>query len=369
MTTTCHSSDFSDPPSPQPYLVAAAIDYDQVHAPLYGSISRIVHANTLRKRRQALGLEAPDELISLPGQLDPATAAQRELEGGTILVGRPALKEYLSGLRAGWSGGVGEWSWEKDVTEDIKNDGVFDEPVMEAEQAPAAAAAAADVAAPAPSTTAPSHTNLSFLARPLPSAVPPQQGGQQQPIAIPEHLHAAPAQLPAQPPILLVPFVNHLGFKQIPHMIYDFFTERKRVKAGAEAAYALIMSQTRPMDEADSNFGIEAEQYYKKQYNQVPERNKKAQDEYYTELAKRIESARQFARGERDLTDDEKKSDKPIVTEEDLRAERLKRELRWHGGLEGWNIVKPATPVAWQPEWDGWLRVFEQPSEVPEIDD
>jgi import inner membrane translocase subunit TIM54 len=149
-------------------------------------------------------------------------------------------------------------------------------------------------------------------------------------------------------------------------MIYDFFTEAKRTQAGAEAAYALIMNQTRPFTGPESGeatpdtaFGTDTEKYYKKDYAGVPERNEKAKAKYYDELAGRLLSARQFARGEREITDAEKKSDKPITTEDDLRAEARKREMRWAGGLEGWNIVHPDTPLAWDPSYAGWLRVFD----------
>ncbi|TXT06054.1 hypothetical protein VHUM_03527 [Vanrija humicola] len=336
----------------KPYLVAAAIDYEQVHAPLYGSIARIVRAKTVRDRRQALGLEAGEEALSLPGVLSPETVRQRELEGGTILIGRPSLKEYLAGLHLAYNNGVNEWVWEKEIDRAIKNDGVFDEPVAVAAEAPAES----EPAAAAPATpAAPNYTNLSFLARP-PAA----------PAAPAPAWHAAPDQLPAQPPILLVPFHNHLGFKQIPYMLYDWFTERKRVQAGAEAAYALITNEIRPFvgpDEGaanpDTDFDVKAESYYKSRYEGLPERTEHARKEYYKELAPRLESARQFARGERGLTDEEKKSDAPIVTEDALREERRKKELRWLGTMEGFEIVRPETPTAWDPKWHGWLRVYD----------
>jgi import inner membrane translocase subunit TIM54 len=183
-------------------------------------------------------------------------------------------------------------------------------------------------------------------------------------------MHAAPSPLPPQAPLVLVPFTCHLGFKQIPYMIYDFFTESRRVQQGAEVAYALIMNHTRPFtiptesDHPDTDFAADTEQFYTKSYATIPEKNEKAKGVYYKELGERLESARQFARGERDLTDAEKKSDKPVTTEDDLKEERKKREMRWNGGLEGWNIVKAETPVAWDPTWAGWLRVVD-----PEVKD
>ncbi|KAL1409656.1 mitochondrial import inner membrane translocase subunit tim54 [Vanrija albida] len=343
----------------KPYLVAAAVDYEQVHAPLYGSIARIVRAKTVRDRRVALGIEEADATLSLPGVLSPETVRQRELEGGTILIGRPSLKEYLAGLHLAYNNGVNEWVWEKEIDRAIKNDGVFDEPVTAAPDAPAEPEPEAAPLTPA----TPNYTNLSFLSRPPPTPAVPAAAPA--PAVIPEAWHAAPDQLPPQPPILLVPFHNHLGFKQIPFMIYDWFTERKRVQAGAEAAYALLTNEIRPFvapgegPTPDTDFDTKAESYYKNRYEGLPERTEQARKDYYKDLAPRLESARQFARGERGLTDEEKKSDKPIVTEDALREERRKKELRWLGAIEGFEIVRPEAPVAWDPKWNGWLRVFD----------
>jgi import inner membrane translocase subunit TIM54 len=49
--------------------------------------------------------------MSFPGQMDPSLDAQRELEGGTVLVGRASFKEYMEGLKRGWMGGVNPGVW------------------------------------------------------------------------------------------------------------------------------------------------------------------------------------------------------------------------------------------------------------------
>ncbi|CAK9786472.1 hypothetical protein CC85DRAFT_267135 [Cutaneotrichosporon oleaginosum] len=351
----------------KPYLVAAAVDYEQVEAPLYGSIARIVRADVLRKRREALGLQPrPQEAnLGVPPQVAALSAKsedQRWLEGGVVLVGRPALKEYLAGLRAGWRNGVDAWTWEKEIEDQLEWDTVFQtwvEPTPTPEGVDPAVA-------PAPAAA---RTSLFRRAPPAPTAAVGPGA------AVPPHLHAPPSPLPPHPPLLLVPWTNYLGFAQIPYMIYNFFTERHRVREGAEAAYALITNQTRAFEgpskstdadahlapelPADTDFGADTERFYKKDYENVPARQAKQRQDYYRTLAERLESARQFARGERELTDEEKATDKPVVTEDDLRAERRKRELRWRGGREGWEIVRPSTPVAWDDAWAGWLRVFD----------
>ncbi|RSH89443.1 mitochondrial import inner membrane translocase subunit tim54 [Saitozyma podzolica] len=370
----------------KPYLVAAAIDYEQVTAPLHGSITRQVHANVLKRRRQALGLEAPDPTLSLPIALDPRSALEREVEGGVVLVGRASLKEYLEGLRRGWSNGVGPWDWEKEVEEKIRYDGVFDDlpaPALEA------VSEAEDALSQTPQQTPPpakSGLGLGFLSRPAPPPpVFPSSDSSSTPPAptIPEHLHTPPNPLPPTAPVLLLPFVNHLGFKQTPWMIYDFFTEHRRVKAGADAAYALITDSIRSFSPPDSSsavegsaaadthvhvrqggdldFNLDAEKYYGKSFSNFPEKIKTAREDYYKKLSERLDSARALAKGEREMTEEEKKSTKGPVTEEQLREERRKKELRWHGNLEGWEIMRKEAEVAWDPRWDGWLRVYETP--------
>lgn len=420
-------------PDPQPYLVAAAIDYQQISNPLHGSITRQVHADVLKRRRQALGLEQAPTPLSLPGAMDPAGAAQRELEGGTVIVGRASLKEYLEGLRRGWTGGVGKWDWEEEIKGQIAGDGVFDKPQLKVEMdveamgeealiaaaekraaeamagmaaessssASAPASAASPTPAPAQTATPSSLSGLGFLSRPRPppgpsiSAVPQADGTVAQVEHIPAHLHIPPTPLPAQPPILLVPWVNPMGFKQVPRMIYDYFTERYRVREGAELAWALIQGETREFvgpakgrmeieskadtiladaastaslpsvssRESDLEFDRPAEEWYTKDFASLPSRYTKAREDYYAELAKRLESIRQLAAGERELTKEEAKSTKPLPTEDDLQKERLKKELRWKGMEEGWGIVKQDKEATWDPRFEGWLRVFKKEGE------
>ncbi|KAL7418867.1 mitochondrial import inner membrane translocase subunit tim54 [Cryptotrichosporon argae] len=336
----------------KPYLVAAGIDYETVPSPLLGSISRQTRASVLSARRAALGLEAPD-IRSVPAALaamsgGPLAGAPAEAETGVVVVGRPSLKEYLDGLGKGWRGGVDEWVWEQEVERALQGDGVFE--TTPVDMAP-------PVVAPEPASTPPAPTSSfgGLFSRPSPPSNPTPSAA---PPSIPAHLHAPPSPLPPHPPLLLLPFTNHLGFLQIPHMVADFFTERRRILAGARAALALIDSDVRPMRAADTEFELVAEKYYKKSFAQLPERIEAARKEYYAALGPRIDAARRFKQGERDMTDAERTAGK-VVTEQELRDERLKKELRWTGMLEGYEIVRPETPVVWDDKWASWLRVYD----------
>jgi import inner membrane translocase subunit TIM54 len=336
--------------------------------PLYGAITRQTHAAIVTKRRQQLGLEPTPVPLSVPGAIDPSVVEANELAGGVILVGRPSLKEYMEGLKRGWTGGVDQWVWDKEVEKSLQGDGVFDgppsemAPVSDTETTPSAMPASAGI----------SPTGLSFLNRPQPQLQPAAQSTDSP--AIPSHMHIPPNPLPAQPPLLLVPWTNHLGFQQIPYMIRDFFTEHRRVEEGAKFAYALICGHTRPFSataigsatpaassDSDLDFDRQAERYIKNDFDDLPTRLDKAKTDYYADLAIRLAEVRALARGERELTDAEKKSTKPLLTEDDLRDERKKKELRWRGQAEGWGIVRKEQEVAFEPGWEQWLSVFRAP--------
>ncbi|WVW81661.1 hypothetical protein I302_103656 [Kwoniella bestiolae CBS 10118] len=353
----------------KPYLVAAAIDYDLPTSPLQGSITRQIRAKILTQRRQALGLEPPTPQLSLPGVLSPEEYQRRELEGGIVLVGRASLKEYMEGLRRGWMGRVDAWKWEDEIEGKLRDDGVFDEPKLS--QPEVAEVPVDTTASDLPVKTSPAPvkptTGLGFLSRPQPQAVPVSSGQPQQATyQIPEQYHLPPNPLPPHPPILLLPFVNHIGFSQIPHMITSFFTERYRVKEGSEAALALINNSIRPFNPSgsgDLEFDVASEEYYNSDSKKLPEKIEEARKDYYEALKPRIEEARKYELGERELTDEENKSGK-VVKLDELKAERKKKELRWMGNAEGWEIVRPESGVAWDERFgEGWLRVFELPKE------
>lgn len=335
----------------QPYLVAAGIDYTLPSVPLHGSITRQLHAAILLQRRQALGLAPTAAPLSLPGVLDPAEAKRREVESGVVVVGRASLKEYLEGLRRGWECGVDEWAWETEVEKTLAGDGVFEsvespvEPVVETAETVVE-----------PTADAVPKSNFGFLARPAP--VTPGAP------AIPAHLHTPPSPLPPTPPLLLLPFTNHLGFLQLPYMILDFFNERAKVRQGAQSALALIEGPTRDMHREDAEHWEEkSESWYNKTARQLPERLQKSRTEYYEAIKSRIDLARAYENGDREMTEEEKKANK-VERIQDIQAERLKKELRWKGSEEGWEIVKPETPATWRDRWEGWLKVYQVPEDA-----
>lgn len=272
----------------------------------------------------------------------------------------------MEGLRRGWTESPEYVDREDALAHTLENDGRFDEPEilepasdLDGEPIPTKSRLAPSQGFTpyklTPTSSSPSNTNS-----PSSSSIPP------------------PLTIPPQPPLLLVPFTNRIGFKQMPLMVVDFFNQRQKVQAGAEAAYRLVLSHTRPIvaplpnepsaplfspDErspiTDLDFDREGESYYVRSLSTFREDITKAREDYYAKLPDRLATARALARGEREPTKEEQNA--PPPTEVELRAERLKKETRWQDNEEGWDIVRPESNVAWDERFRTALKVFTDP--------
>ncbi|KZT02309.1 uncharacterized protein LAESUDRAFT_685536 [Laetiporus sulphureus 93-53] len=373
----------------KPILVAAAVDYEMVNGRRYGDLARRIAEEIKKKRRIEVGLDQPPAPPMLLPQASPEEKRRRELEGGIVIVGRPTFKEFMAGLKRGWTDSLDLVDREEQLSRDLESDGRFDEPEPEPE-------ASADIDGepiPTASRLPPSKPFAAFSPpimhglTPTPSSFSPSSSSSGS--FIPAELNTPPASIPPQPPIVFVHFINHIGFSQIPHMIWDFFNERHRVREGAQDAYRLIVGQTRPfvapppevltqVSDADAdldpstspaqphlteflpsdlNFDKDAETYYKKSLvRSFASDIAKAREEYYAALPKRLETARALAWGAREPTKDERSY--PPPTEVELRAERMKKELRWRADEEGWEIIRPDKEVDWDERFREALKVF-----------
>ncbi|KAI0748556.1 inner membrane protein import complex subunit Tim54-domain-containing protein [Daedaleopsis nitida] len=373
----------------KPVLVAAAVDYEMVKGRRLGDIARRVADDIRAERRLMLGLDQPFSTpMKLPGS-SPEEKRRRWLEGGLVIVGRHTLKEYMTGLKRGWTDGLEVVDREEQLARALENDGKFDEPEPEL---PSEFALGDDEPLPTPSRLAPSRP-FSVLATPTLRAPPPPPKPTE---TTPAHLNAPPTVIPPQPPMLLVSFTNHIGFTQIPLMIWDFFNERQKVREGAEAAIKLVAGSTRPLSAppaealsrhevstdpmqpqkpfiaelfpTDLDFDREAESYYKKSLvRDFLSEIEKARADYYKSLVKKLDTARALARGTREPTKEEIKY--PPPTEVELRAERLKNEKRWTTDEEGFNIIRPDRDVEWDERFRDVLRVYTDPPEQRKTED
>ena len=299
----------------------------------------------------------------LAGDRSLEAEQQRELEGGIMIIGRHTFKEYMEGLRQGWSESVYTVDREDRLVRQLQNDGVFDEKDEETLDDHSAVAVMPLPAASQPKPEVPPKPvePLAFPPAPNP-ALSPFTALRRQPVAPPVHQRLAfvdepPSVLPFHPPIGLIPYTSHLGFLQIPYMIYDFFAQRYRVHSGCEAAYRIVRAHTRNIQTSDLEFDLSSERYIKGSFGKLPRRIEKAREEYYKEVTNKLRVARELSRREREPTKAEMTN--PPPTEVELRAGRMKKELKWTSDIEGWEILKK--PVAWDERFRTVVRVFDDP--------
>ncbi|KAF7311365.1 Mitochondrial import inner membrane translocase subunit TIM54 [Mycena kentingensis (nom. inval.)] len=323
----------------KPILVAAAVDYEMIGGRRLGDLADRVAEDIKAQRRREAGMDVPHEVYTqLPFFLPPSKERAQQLSGGIMIIGRPTLKEFMAGLRRGWTEPMDKVDKEEVLARELEADGRFDE--LE------------DGEIPLPPTP-PTSTNASTTPLPV---------------------------IPPLPPLALVPFTDLLGFTKIPLMIWQWLNRRNDVRTGAEAAYRVIMGQTRPFAAApdtllsgsapsaasDLDFDAACERWYKKNVFDLPAETDKSREKYYTELKTKLATARELARGTREPTKDEVAN--PPPTEVELRAERLKKEKRWRGDVRGWEIICPDAKTVWDDRFRDALRVFCRPRKVTSLD-
>ena len=345
-----------------------------------GDIYRHVADDVRHQRRLTAGLDQPPSYpMKLPGS-SLAEKRQRWQEGGIVLVGRHTFKEYMYGLKRGWTDPLDDVDREEKLARKLVSDGKFDEP--ESEPDVSIGQTADDEPIPTPSRMPPSRPMNIFSSQALHAPPPPAK-----PTEKVSSMNAPPATIPPHPPLLLVSFTNYIGFTQIPLMIWDFFNERYKVRAGAEAALRLVAGNTRSisvppaeslthevsadpaepqkpflaeLSPSDLDFDREAETYYKKSIvRDYASDIEKARKEYYEGLAKKLEITRALSRGTREPTKEEREN--PPPTEVELRTERFNKELRWTSDEEGWNVVRPDKDVEWDERFRDLLKVYIDP--------
>ncbi|KAH9928153.1 inner membrane protein import complex subunit Tim54-domain-containing protein [Fomitopsis serialis] len=348
----------------------------------HGDLARHIADDIKRRRRVELGLDQVPVVLPHNSLEDKR---RRELEGGIVVVGRPTFKELMAGLKKGWTETLEIVDREEKLSRELENDGKFDE--REPESSAASDGPELDGEPIPTASRLPSSQSFAAFTPPHLRESSPSSSKPSEKSSIPDSMNTPPTRIPSMPPILLVHFVDHIGFLQIPHMIWEFFNQRHKVRSGAEAAYRLVMGLTRPLSAppaeelstlveaesqsepdpsqphlsepslADLDFDKDVEGYYKKSYvRDFAAEIGKAREEYYEKLPARLETARSLARGTREPTKEE--VNYPPPTEVELRAERMKKELRWQADEEGWDIVRPGKPVAWDERFREVLKVF-----------
>ncbi|PBK81143.1 hypothetical protein ARMGADRAFT_976625 [Armillaria gallica] len=341
----------------KPVLVAAAVDYEMVNGRRHGDLATRIADEIKKRRRLDLGLDSPADRSGMPPRYTWRTKEQlrqQELNGGIVIVGRPTWKEFMTGLKNGWTDPLDIVDHDEELSKELEADGRFDEPDEPMEGASAS-----------PAQMHNSQFYASLQAKP---SLPPPPS--------PAPAVDVPATVPALPPILLVSFVDYVGIKLVPHMIWDWMNRRHHVRAGAEAGYRLVMAHTRPINppatkplfsditnaptlDTDVNFDKSMEGYFRSSLQSIPSDIERGRKKYYEQLPAKLVVARELARNVREPTKDEIKY--PPPTEVELRAERMTKEKRWRKDLGGWEIVKPSQEVPWDPRFESALTIFVDP--------
>ena len=389
--------------SHQPILVAAAVDYAPKNGNQYGAISDLIRDKAKDQRREQLGIHPPQSAWKPPTtNSDRQKEHEQWLQGGIIIIGRHTFKEYMHGLRQGWTESLEKVDEEEVLANRLSEDGRFDEPE---EAAPAEIVSdntessvrspPQPSASPPPLMSPPSalFTPFGRLRQPTQPRQPPHQ---QNAAPTPDVLTQNPRSIPRHPPLLLVYYPNRLGFLNIPLIIADFFNERKNVRIGCEAAHKLIMNESRPIIPAvsttdagdlatsssspktgpssaanliapllgpmghggDLDFALDSEANFGTSFAKLPATIAKARESYYSELPAKLKLARELTRGDREPTKDEQAF--PPPTEVELRAQRLSKEKKWTSDEQAWTWLRAGSGVTWDDRFTGALRVFEE---------
>jgi len=262
--------------------------------PQYTSLTKLVADKTHLLRQAAADPSSVPP--PLPGKLSPLDEGRRDAEGGVILVGRQSLKEYMEGLRRGWTEDRAE-PWES------KLDGsVFEDPSLPP-------LAEGETRAPAePKRSAP--INLFPLTSPPPRA-PVDEAAPAPPAPLP----APPSPLPPLPSVLLVPYQPNMGFTGVPRSIWGFFNTAAHTRVGGEAAMAFILNEPSALTPPAEPFvpGGEAlkpegqgghldrlmddEYFIPSSFNKLPKEVDDAMVTYYKGLEKKVKTAWEIQQG------------------------------------------------------------------------
>ncbi|KAN0065222.1 mitochondrial import inner membrane translocase subunit tim54 [Thecaphora frezii] len=401
----------------KPVLVAAGIDWEVTNGTKHGGLARELQARFQERRRKLLGLEPWDASASDPNMphspfaLTPQEQLQREIDGGVVLVGRPALKEWAWALKNGWCTPLEVVKRDRDqeIAAELSEDHAFDEltadqpeaaldaEMSEKDRAIAALADGAEedgAGAPLPSRLSSvnpafkpgpnAFTSVIKAPQPTPvgSAPKPKTEAELRAAKMDPQLLEPPAQIPAQPPICFVDFTNLVGWRNIPLRMYQFFHVRDKVKQGAELGLQIVYGTKEtarefqpgrpgtlpgevpdaPPQGGDLDWGLESEEKYAPYFLKTQKNIEEAKESYYKALPQKLKDARDLARGVREPSRLEKND--PPKTEMELREQRLKKEIGWRNNLMGFDIIRPEKGVEWDERWRGSLRVLQIPDEL-----
>jgi import inner membrane translocase subunit TIM54 len=179
-----------------------------------GDLANRITDDIKTRRRVDAGLEpASQSPMPLPNQPTLEQKRKRELEGG---IGRHTLKEFMSGLKRGWTKSMDRADREDMLAQELASDGRFDEP-----EEPVVDSEAVDgEPLPTRSRLLPSQNAALFAPLQMPSSSPLKftQSTSNNFCTFRHttinYTNTANASSP--------PFANHICFRQVLHMLWFF---------------------------------------------------------------------------------------------------------------------------------------------------
>lgn len=388
---------------------------------------RIAHASKDPSIRGPNYVELPAGSPAAVLEEREATYEANEMEGGIVVLGRVALKEYLWGVRKGWSEEIdlreearlegmglgsaekrkdGRWEREEELmqkeldAEDAGNPGApFEQPQpvgLEGLDEDATPSTNDDLPLSA-AAYAPYRALAEASSTPSPAPSTPSSTG-------PPIILSPPNQIPPQPPLLLVPFSHPFGIKSWPSKMLHFFNHRSDVKLGGESALSIIIAQTRPFEspinrtEAGQLQGVLDEKFVEEvrvgmhkdlqMGESLPTGSKdldfladiEENPSHFRKTYRSLPSAHEYARRTyyetdlppklaqaRELANGRAPTKAELKyapkLETELRKERLEKELKWRRELQGWAIARSGSGIAWDEKW-GVGRESDNPFKV-----
>ncbi|CAH7685641.1 inner membrane protein import complex subunit Tim54-domain-containing protein [Phakopsora pachyrhizi] len=400
----------------KPILVAAAIDYTIINGTSPGSLGRKIAGEIQAERviqaaQEKDGIKNPQLRPGLPGYRDWHDKFVQP-EGGTLVLGRASLKEFLWGIEKGFKEQIPLDGLDDDerFAQEINKEGIFEEPrsleesdfgehhlipegLRSVNEELKKAGENLDFENPTTplfdqvsSQPSSSISLFSFFKKSVPST----------PVVIPQSFQDEPRKLigkhiPPQPPLLLVPFDHPIGIKWWPIKIYRFFNRREQAHRGAQAAMQLVNSNSQPIEPPsditqtnhfsenfenfeDLDFSIKitgsshldfltpkAERHIRSSYKKVAKNIMTERDAYRTDLKARLAKARELANS---VENEAVLSEANGQSEVQLRQEAFQKEKKWKNDLEGWSIVRPGSKVCWDSDMIESLRVYSPSKEI-----
>ncbi|KAH9458106.1 hypothetical protein MJO28_005168 [Puccinia striiformis f. sp. tritici] len=411
----------------KPILIAAAIDYTIQNGTTPGALARKISADIRDQRvveaaQQKEGHDLPDLKPGMPGYRE-WHAGQHRLTGGTLILGRATLKEYLWGLKNGYEQRIplDELDDDERFSKHLEEAGIFEidaypaefssnddsnmpeglrsvhEQLMETrgqDESLDSSSSMNDQSSTSPDKKPSNFFTLFSQSIDTPSSHLSSSNSNSNVTTL------ASTQIPLQAPLLLVPFDHPIGIRWWPLKTYRFFNKREQVELGAQTAMKLIQSQTRPIEPPTNTAGLsefpklcsataveekdledvniqinltgsrdldflapDADLHLRRSYRKLWKRVIEERDLFRKELKDRLIACRQSSASNHP----EEAGQAEPLNESQLRQEAFQKERKWSDQLHGWSIVRQGSGVSWSPDMSDALKIYESSHEDPNI--